>query len=1858
MTLLRWLGVTAVALVLISGSMVTLSDPASAQPAATVSLTKSASASSATPGSPFTYFLDYSCSSLTTTCNGVTITDVLPAQLSLAAADVTLVGDAHTSATAYNPSTGTATFTMVNPMPAGTTGEVAITVKFPAGTTPIGASATNVGTINATNAASSNSNPSTVNATIAPSIATTKALNSSPIVLGAATTYTVTYTNTGNVNLTSPNLVDTLPPGATFVSASGGGVFNSATNQVTWTLTSPATPGTKSTQTVTVIYPSPAFSAGTPITNTVTGTGVPLGTTTPISQPATATGTPVAPAPAVSPSKSPSGPVALGRPFTYSVSVKNTGNVGLNPVTMLDTLPAGTTFVSATAGGTFNTGAGTVSWTNPSPPLAPGATFTATVTVTYNTPPFSAGQVVTNNLSTSGTPVTGGAPVTGTASVNNTLTTPQTGGTIAKTLVTPAAQFAVNTPVQYQVSAKNTGDVPLAGFTITDPLPAGSTFVSATSSGTNPTSSFNAATNTVTWTFSSAVAAGTTQTVTVTVIYPSPTFTPGQLVTNTSTASGTANGTPVTIGPSSVTNPLQPNSPAATVKKTDTKGTVAIGSSDTYTITATNTGNVPVSPSFVVTDLIPANLQPDSRPATNVSFTDPRGLTQAKADVLAYHNPTTNAFVSVTATCTGTGTCAASIPTLADQIQITYTGSVPVGFAPTATLMLRVPASAVDRTGVPITSGDPIANCATVSAAQLSSTPQSCTAQSVTAPLPTMMLTKTRTSPSPVPPPSPVSWQLAFGAPTTSPAPILNPVVTDCLPPGLDLVDPANAGDPANGSPPALFTPPPAITRVPGGCGAGTVEVVWSWAGFTPALSIAPGTTGIFTLNTQIQPGTSPKTLTNTTSATADNNPTPVNSSATVTVAAGASLESLKLVKGSLDPAFTKFPDIGHTTIGGSADYQLTVTNVGNVAINKVTVIDILPFVGDTAVLNASAPRDSDWSPILTGPVIAPPGVTVSYSTSHNPCRPELNFNPPGCVTGSFSTTPPTPISAVASLEFSFPGTLAAGQTLTLAWPMAAPPNAPVGTVAWNSFGFTGFRTDTGAQLTPAEPNKVGIEVNPYPLMLMKQVNRQTEETPPGLFVPVGQPVTYTYLVTDPGDLTVGSVKLTDNPTQTITCPSASIPPHGTITCTAAAGPATAGQHADTATVTGQPLINGEPAGPATTPVSDTANYFGSAPALTVVKDVNGQHQPTPPGLFVPVGDPVTFTYVVTNTGNVTLNPVTLTDNQLGPVTCPETVLAPGDSETCTAGATAGVGPHQNTATATGQAVDNTGAPVGPPATATDTANYFGSAPAISVLKEVDGQHEPTAPGLFVPVGDPVTFTYVVTNTGDDTLNPVSLNDNVLGAITCPLASLAPADSETCTAAGGLSTAGAHLNTATASGQGVDDAGAPVGTPASATDTANYFGSAPALTVVKDVNGQHQPTPPGLFVPVGDPVTFTYVVTNTGNVTLNPVTLTDNQLGPVTCPETVLAPGDSETCTAGATAGVGPHQNTATATGQAVDNTGAPVGPPATATDTANYFGSAPAISVLKEVDGQHEPTAPGLFVPVGDPVTFTYVVTNTGDDTLDAVSLSDNVLGVITCPDTSLAPGGSETCTKGGGDATAGELQNIATATGLPVDNTGAPVGNPLSATDTADVFGSAPAITLVKDVNGHNEPNAPGLPVPVGSTVTFTYLVTNTGDVTLSAIEVRDNVLGPIACPKTSLAPSQSQTCTATATAQTGAQTNMGTVTADPVNSSGRSIGAETSASDPATYTGMTASVATTSSATTTPAAAPTSAPPPGSGSTAPNGLGGIATDLGRLGRGGTGSWALAGAPIFLASATGYYGVRRRRRRGLRMVRSRSGR
>ena len=96
----------------------------------------------------------------------------------------------------------------------------------------------------------------------------------------------------------------------------------------------------------------------------------------------------------------------------------------------------------------------------------------------------------------------------------------------------------------------------------------------------------------------------------------------------------------------------------------------------------------------------------------------------------------------------------------------------------------------------------------------------------------------------------------------------------------------------------------------------------------------------------------------------------------------------------------------------------------------------------------------------------------------------------------------------------------------------------------------------------------------------------------------------------------------------------------------------------NTATATGTPPSGDSVVSPpssATVPVTQTA-------ALTVVKSAS-------PTVFSEPGTVITFSYEVTNTGNVTLTGVNLTDAMLGlsSITCPSTTLAPAASMTCTA---------------------------------------------------------------------------------------------------------------------------------------------------------------------------------------------------------------------------------------------------------------------------------------------------------------------------------------------------------------------------------------------------------------------------------------------------------------------------------------------------------------------------------------------------------------------------------------------------------------
>jgi uncharacterized repeat protein (TIGR01451 family)/LPXTG-motif cell wall-anchored protein len=107
----------------------------------------------------------------------------------------------------------------------------------------------------------------------------------------------------------------------------------------------------------------------------------------------------------------------------------------------------------------------------------------------------------------------------------------------------------------------------------------------------------------------------------------------------------------------------------------------------------------------------------------------------------------------------------------------------------------------------------------------------------------------------------------------------------------------------------------------------------------------------------------------------------------------------------------------------------------------------------------------------------------------------------------------------------------------------------------------------------------------------------------------------------------------------------------------------------------------------------------------------------------------------------------------------------------------------------------------------------------------------------------------------------------------------------------------------------------------------------PGISLLKFVNDIHAPNPPGPEIPAGSNVVFTYLVTNTGTQTLTDVTLIDSVIGTITCPKTVLAPGEKMTCTSPTEIAIsGQYKNTATVTGHP------PSGPPLTDTDTGHYF--------------------------------------------------------------------------------------------------------------------------------------------------------------------------------------------------------------------------------------------------------------------------------------------------------------------------------
>jgi hypothetical protein len=126
-------------------------------------------------------------------------------------------------------------------------------------------------------------------------------------------------------------------------------------------------------------------------------------------------------------------------------------------------------------------------------------------------------------------------------------------------------------------------------------------------------------------------------------------------------------------------------------------------------------------------------------------------------------------------------------------------------------------------------------------------------------------------------------------------------------------------------------------------------------------------------------------------------------------------------------------------------------------------------------------------------------------------------------------------------------------------------------------------------------------------------------------------------------------------------------------------------------------------------------------------------------------------------------------------------------------------------------------------------------------------------------------------------------------------------------------------------------------TQASAVITVRYIyqtGESPAIDLEKYTNGADADLPTGPLIQTGQPVTWSYIVRNTGDRDLVNITLVDDKEGTISCPQTTLAIDASMTCTAYGIASLGQYSNTAVVTGETL----APV-QTVTDSDPSHYYG-------------------------------------------------------------------------------------------------------------------------------------------------------------------------------------------------------------------------------------------------------------------------------------------------------------------------------
>jgi uncharacterized repeat protein (TIGR01451 family)/LPXTG-motif cell wall-anchored protein len=547
--------------------------------------------------------------------------------------------------------------------------------------------------------------------------------------------------------------------------------------------------------------------------------------------------------------------------------------------------------------------------------------------------------------------------------------------------------------------------------------------------------------------------------------------------------------------------------------------------------------------------------------------------------------------------------------------------------------------------------------------------------------------------------------------------------------------------------------------------------------------------------------------------------------------------------------------------------------------------------------------------------------------------------------------------------------------------------------------------------IPPVPSNEVTITGVQNPALSILKSSTSTQ------LPPVGDTIPYTFLVTNIGDVTITGITVTDPNTTGVSCPATTLAPGISTTCTGShtlvQGDVDVGEVVNTATVVGT-----SPSGTQIPPVTSNEVTIPSEqnPALSIVK------ASTTTSITV-AGQTVPYSFTVTNIGNVTMNATSVTDDNVTDISCETSTLGPGTSMTCTGSHTVtqadvDAGEVVNTATVVGTP------PSGQPITPVSSNQITIGVAQIQSLSILKTSTTTTLPA----VGAAIPYEFLVTNTGNVTMDDVAVTDPNTDGISCPVPTLAPGAEMVCTGAHTVTQGdinnGAVVNTATVVGTPPDNT--PI-RPLPSNELTITGTQNPGLSIVKASSTTTIST-------VGQTVPYTFTVTNSGNVTLHDIVVTDPQIAEVSCPQTTLNPGGSTVCTASDTVATadldnGQLVNTATVTGTPPSGPAIPPAPSNTVTIPADQ---SPALSIIKS-------TTTTRATAAGEDIPFTFLVTNTGNVTMNDIVVTDPNIAAINCPETTLAAGATMTCTATytvtEADLTAGRVINTATVVGAPPD-------------------------------------------------------------------------------------------------------------------------------------------------------------------------------------------------------------------------------